>query len=124
VTGTPVKELLRTRILNPLGLSATTSQDSSIIPGPVLHSYDNERGLFEDSTYWNPSWTTAEGAVLTSDICDLESSARAVGTGRLISASALHTLQDPGTVGLPDRCGPTRKPSATSVRRSKNSCLS
>jgi CubicO group peptidase (beta-lactamase class C family) len=100
VTGTPVEELLRQRVLNPLGLSATSSQDTAVIPQPVLHGYTIERGRYEDSTYWNPSWTTAAGAILTSDICDLEASARAVGTGRLISAGARRTQLDPGTVGL------------------------
>jgi D-alanyl-D-alanine carboxypeptidase len=47
-----------------------------------------------------PSWTTASGAILTSDICDLEISARAVGTGRLLSERARREILDPGTVGL------------------------
>ncbi|MEU4216883.1 serine hydrolase domain-containing protein [Actinoplanes sp. NPDC026623] len=100
ITGTPLEKLLRRQVLNPLGLSATSSENTSTIPGPVLHSYTTERGRFEDSTYWNPSWTTAAGAVLTSNICDLATSARAVGTGRLISAQALRTQLNPGTVGL------------------------
>jgi D-alanyl-D-alanine carboxypeptidase len=100
ITGTPLERLLRRQVLDPLGLSATVSENTSVIPGPVLHSYTIERGRFEDSTYWNPSWTTAAGAVLTSNICDLGTSARAVGTGRLISARALRTQLDPGTVGL------------------------
>ena len=100
ITGIPVKRLLRQEVLNPLGLTATTSDRGAIIPGPVLHSYTIERGQFEDSTYWNPSWTTADGAILTSTICDLAVSARAVGTGRLVSAQARRTQLDPGTVGL------------------------
>ncbi|SNT64519.1 CubicO group peptidase, beta-lactamase class C family [Asanoa hainanensis] len=110
VTRTPVKELLRQRVLNPLGLSATTSETSAVIPGPVLHSYTIERGFFEDATYWNPSWTTADGAILTSNICDLAVSARAVGTGRLISRAAFREMLDPGTVGLG---GPTKDCPAT-----------
>jgi D-alanyl-D-alanine carboxypeptidase len=110
VTGTPLKKLLRQEVLNPLGLSATLSENTAIIPNPVLHSYTIERGRFEDSTYWNPSWTTAEGAILTSNICDLGISARAVGTGRLISARALRAQLDPGTVGLG---GPTNTCPAT-----------
>ncbi|MEU4561142.1 serine hydrolase domain-containing protein [Actinoplanes sp. NPDC023936] len=110
ITGTPVAELLRRRVLKPLGLTATSSQDDAVIPQPVLHAYTIERGKYEDSTYWNPSWTTAAGAVLTTDICDLEASARAVGTGRLISARARRTQLDPGTVGLG---GPTKNCPAT-----------
>ncbi|GIH06116.1 hypothetical protein Rhe02_41830 [Rhizocola hellebori] len=100
ITGTPLKKLMRQNVVNPLGLTATTAQDSAVIPDPVLHSYDTERGPFEDSTYWNPSWTTAAGAILTSNICDLAVSARAVGTGSLISADSLREQLNPGTVGL------------------------
>ncbi|PRX17107.1 CubicO group peptidase (beta-lactamase class C family) [Actinoplanes italicus] len=105
VTGTPLAEMIRTRIVHPLGLTTTVSEDGAVIPGPVLHSYTTERDRFEDSTYWNPSWTTASGAILTSDICDLEISARAVGTGRLLSERGLREMLDPGTVGLG---GPTK----------------
>lgn len=100
VTGTPLDRLIHRRIVRPLGLTTTVSTDDAVIPGPVLHGYTIERGRFEDSTYWNPSWTTAHGAILTSDICDLATSARAVGDGRLLSARAQRTLLDPGTVGL------------------------
>ena len=105
ITRTPLKTLLAREVLDPLRLSATVSETDAPIPGPVLHGYTIERGLFEDSTYWNPSWTTADGAVLTSDICDLATSARAVGDGRLISRRSLRTMLNPGTVGIG---GPTK----------------
>ena len=38
-----------------------------------------------NSTYWNPSWTLARGAVMTTDIDDLITSAIAIGSGSLIS---------------------------------------
>ncbi|MBW6435012.1 beta-lactamase family protein [Actinoplanes hulinensis] len=110
VTGTPLDRLTHRHIVEPLGLTTTISTDGPVIPGPVLHAYTTERGRFEDSTYWNPSWTTAHGAILTSDICDLATSASAVGTGRLLSARAQRTLLDPGTVGLG---GPTKTCPAT-----------
>ncbi|GIE77959.1 hypothetical protein Aph02nite_39090 [Actinoplanes philippinensis] len=109
-TGTPLAELIRRDILDPLGLHTTVAADTAEIPAPVLHGFTTERGRYEDSTYWNPSWTTAAGAILTSDICDLETSARAVGTGRLLSAADQRTLLDPGTVGLG---GPTATCPAT-----------
>jgi hypothetical protein len=93
--------------------------DGAVIPEPVLHAYTTERGPFEDSTYWNPSWTTASGAILTSDICDLEISARAVGTGRLLSERARREILDPGTVGLggPTSTCPDRCPAHVALRR-------
>ena len=110
VTRTPLEKLLRRNVMNPLGLSATVSETDAPIPGPVLHSYTIERGFFEDATYWNPSWSTADGAVLTSNICDLAVSARAIGTGRLISAKSFRELLNPGTVGIG---GPTKDCPAT-----------
>jgi len=110
ITRTPLEELLRRNVMNPLGLSATVSETDAPIPGPVLHSYTIERGFFEDATYWNPSWSTADGAVLTANICDLAVSARAIGTGRLISAKSFRELLNPGTVGIG---GPTKDCPAT-----------
>ncbi|HEV7711922.1 MAG TPA: serine hydrolase domain-containing protein [Asanoa sp.] len=110
ITRTPLKQLLTRDVLNPLRLSATVIDATAAIPEPVLHGYTIERGVFEDSTYWNPSWTTAHGAVLTQNICDLATSARAVGAGRLISAKSLRTQLNPGTVGLG---GPTKTCPAT-----------
>ncbi|GIF46316.1 CubicO group peptidase (beta-lactamase class C family) [Asanoa ferruginea] len=110
ITRTPSKQLLTRDVLNPLRLSATVINATAAIPDPVLHGYTIERGVFEDSTYWNPSWTTAHGAILTQNICDLATSARAVGAGRLISARSLRTQINPGTVGLG---GPTKTCPAT-----------
>ncbi|MFC4063389.1 serine hydrolase domain-containing protein [Actinoplanes subglobosus] len=108
--GTPLKDLLQREIFGPLGLHTTVAEDTAEIPSPVLRAYTTERGRYEDSTYWNPSWTTAAGAILTSDICDLETSARAVGTGRLLSESDQRIMLNPGTIGLG---GPTATCPAT-----------
>ncbi|MCF3134579.1 beta-lactamase family protein [Streptomyces olivochromogenes] len=103
ITGTPLDRLLRERVLDPLGLGQTANGFTPQIPGPVLHSYDAERGTYEESTFWNPSWTTAPGAVLTTDICDLAGSARAIGSGQLLSRQSFRVQLDPGTPGLGTR---------------------
>ncbi|GGY25238.1 hypothetical protein GCM10010326_18780 [Streptomyces xanthochromogenes] len=104
ITGTSLDHLLHERVMGPLHLTGTRNGFTPQIPEPVLHSYDAERGTYEESTYWNPSWSTTPGAVLTSDICDLARSAEAIGSGELLSPQAYRTLVNPGTVGLP---GPT-----------------
>jgi CubicO group peptidase (beta-lactamase class C family) len=91
-TGKPLDQLIRDEILTPLALADTRSEASAAIQEPVLHSFDAERGIYEDSTYWNPSWTLARGAVMTTNIADVLTTAAAIGTGRLLSPEA-HSLQ-------------------------------
>lgn len=84
-SGKPVEELIREGILGPLDLKNTRSESTPVIQEPVLHAFDGERGVYEESTYWNPSWTLARGAIMTTDIGDLLTSAVAIGTGSLLS---------------------------------------
>ena len=100
ITGTRIDELVREKVTGPLGLRNTRNSFTPEIPQPVLHAFTSERGLYEESTFWNPSWTTGPGAVVTTHICDLARSAQAVGSGELLSPSSYRTLLDPGTVGL------------------------
>lgn len=100
VTGKSVGRLLRRRILDPLRLDDTNSSRSAAIPSPVLHAFSSERGTYEESTFWNPSWSLARGAVMTSTIRDLGSWARALGGGELLSRSSRRRMFSPSTVGL------------------------
>jgi CubicO group peptidase (beta-lactamase class C family) len=85
ITGKPVARLMQEQILAPLGLHDTDSPSTPDIRPPVLHAFDSERGRYEESTYWNPSWTLASGAIMTSNIYDVGKSAIAIGTGALLS---------------------------------------
>jgi D-alanyl-D-alanine carboxypeptidase len=91
-SGRPLEDLIREGILEPLALRGTRSEETAIIREPVLHSFDAERGKYEESTYWNPSWTLARGAIMTSNVADILTSAAAVATGRLVSPAS-HALQ-------------------------------
>jgi CubicO group peptidase (beta-lactamase class C family) len=88
ITGQSAATLVQERILAPLGLHNTASSLTAEIRPPVLHAFDSERGLYEESSFWNPSWTTASDAVMTSDIEDVRKSAIAVGEGTLLSAAS------------------------------------
>lgn len=95
VTGKPLARLMREYIFGPMGLTQTAVIDGPAIPEPVLHSYSSERrdGLgvprgtpfYEDSTFWNPTWTAVKGAVQTTDMCDATKSAEAIGSGKTLS---------------------------------------
>jgi CubicO group peptidase (beta-lactamase class C family) len=43
ITGKPVKELIRERILDPLDMKGTQSHQTAVIPEPMLHAYTKER---------------------------------------------------------------------------------
>ena len=69
------------------------------MPFPVLHGYTNERGPYEDATFWNPSWTTNAGNSY-STLGDLGKWVQALGSGSLLSPAS-HELQvGPQNVGL------------------------
>lgn len=101
-TGTPLADLLRHHILDPLGLANTGSEQTAWMPEPVLHAYSAERreyfgvpadvDFYEESTYWNPSWTVAPGAVQYSTVADMASSFAAIGRGDLLSESSMQEL--------------------------------
>jgi D-alanyl-D-alanine carboxypeptidase len=99
-TGTSVARLIRQHILTPLRLRNTQSSQTARIPAPVLHAYSAERGTYEESTFWNPSWGTARGANMTTTIADMATSSRAIGTGRLLSRRAHREQVGPATAGV------------------------
>jgi CubicO group peptidase (beta-lactamase class C family) len=110
IAGQPLAALLQSRVLDPLGLTNTTSSNTAAIHAPVLHSYTSERRqalgipagtrFYEESTFWNPSWTLAPGAVQTTDIVDLAASAIAIGEGTLLSPASHQAQVAPDLLGV------------------------
>ena len=56
--------------------------------------------FYEESTYWNPSWTLAHGAIQTTDIVDLTTTAVAVGEGTLLSPESHREQIEPKLLGF------------------------
>jgi CubicO group peptidase (beta-lactamase class C family) len=96
-SGRSVAELIRDGILTPLSLRDTRSEQTAVMQEPVLHAFTDERGNYEDSSYWDPSWTLARGAVMTSNIPDILKSATAIGTGALLSPESFRRQLEPVT---------------------------
>jgi CubicO group peptidase (beta-lactamase class C family) len=88
VSGEPVSKLMRERFLGPLGLDHTQISRFPAFAGPALHSYTGDRGVYEDSTFWSPSWTIGDGDVMASTLGDAVKATREIGRGKLISAHA------------------------------------
>lgn len=104
-TGRDMPGLLRDEVLTPLGLTNTANSFTPEIPPPVLHAFSSERRatlgipagtpFYEDSTFWNPSWTITHGAVQTTDVYDLEATAVGLGSGRLLSRESYQRMISP-----------------------------
>jgi CubicO group peptidase (beta-lactamase class C family) len=100
VAGKSVSALMHERVLGPLGLSHTAVTRFPAFPGPGLHAYTGERGIYEDATFWSPSWSIGAGTVMTATIGDAVRGFRAMASGALISARANRERTAPFTVGL------------------------
>ena len=97
-TNTPFDQLLYLMVLNPLGLGETRFSLAARMPLPVLNSYSSVRNIYEDSTFWNPSWVSYSGSMF-STIYDLGKWANAWILGSLISPTSTQILRAPFTVG-------------------------
>ncbi|MCW2686040.1 MAG: penicillin-binding protein beta-lactamase class [Mycobacterium sp.] len=101
-TGEDLPKLLEDKVLGPLGLTNTANSTTPQIPQPVLHAFSSERRdslkipsgtpFYEDSTYWNPSWTLARGAIQTTNIYDMEATAVGIGSGKLLSQESYKAM--------------------------------
>jgi CubicO group peptidase (beta-lactamase class C family) len=97
-TGQDMSKLLSDKVLRPLGLTDTANSLTPEIPAPVLHAFSSERRAFlkipagtpfyEESTFWDPSWSITHGAIQTTNIYDMEATAVGIGSGRLLTADS------------------------------------
>jgi CubicO group peptidase (beta-lactamase class C family) len=103
ITGKKMQDVMQEKVLGPLGLTNTSGNDSTpAIPDPALHAFTSERRQFlgipagtrfyEESTYWNPSWTITHGAIQTTNIFDLSETAVGIGTGKLLSPESYQRM--------------------------------
>jgi CubicO group peptidase (beta-lactamase class C family) len=91
-SGQRLDDLLAERITEPLGMTSTEVVESVDVSGPVLRTYTDERGQYEESTSWSPAWGVPERAMQVMDICDLRRSARGIGSGELLHPGELEQL--------------------------------
>ncbi len=100
-SGRSMSALMEEYILKQLGLANTHSIQTAQMPFPAIHAFSGERGIYEDSTYWNPSWTVTEGAVQVTTIDDMTKSFDLiVGDARVLGASARAAMIEPSLVGF------------------------
>jgi len=95
----PIEVLQREQIFKRAGLTHTAATRSTAIPPPVLHAYTNERGPYEESTYWTGSWFPGVADVTTTT-GDMGKWGRALGKGTLLSEKTHAIRLAPNTAGL------------------------
>jgi CubicO group peptidase (beta-lactamase class C family) len=110
ITGQPLEVALQEQVLGPMGLRNTVAWATPEISEPVLHAFTSERRpalgipagtrFYEESTYWNPSWTLAKGSIETTDIVDVTTSAVAIGQGTLLSPASHQAQIAPDLLGF------------------------
>src|SRR5215204_2799913 len=110
ITGQPLDVALQEQVLDPMGLQNTVAWSTPQISEPVLHAFSSERRdalgipagtrFYEESTYWNPSWSLAEGSIETTDIVDMATSAVAIGEGTLLSPASHQAQIAPDLLGF------------------------
>nr|WP_061492344.1 serine hydrolase domain-containing protein [Mycolicibacterium phlei] len=103
VTGVPLGKYFQDNIFGPLGLTQTSYPANGWLPEPFDHGYtEAPDGAIVDATLWNPAWADAAGKIV-SNIYDLRTWARALGSGALLSpqtqAARLSGGAPPGAPG-------------------------
>ncbi|WP_171060538.1 serine hydrolase [Poseidonocella sp. HB161398] len=100
-TGRSMHDLMQAYVLDPLGLAGTYGFDTAEIPAPVIQAFTAERGVWEDATYWNPSWTLPAGAIQVTTISDMAGSFdRIVGVDGFLSSASRAQMIDPLLIGF------------------------
>ena len=80
-TGRSVGELVQEGVLDRLGMKDTTPPEPGALLSPVLHSYTNERKVWEEATFQNPTWTGYVGG-WGSNQDDIRKFVEAAGSGQ------------------------------------------
>lgn len=104
VTGMTLGASLEKYVLKPMGLDHTQGASTAAMPEPVMHTYSSERRealgipvstpFYEESTFWDPSWTVPAGAIESTTIADLVTSMDAIARGTILSKTSHRAQTD------------------------------
>lgn len=111
LTGKPMAAVMQEYIIGPMNLTQTgDNAGTPLIPEPAMHAFTIERSeyfkapaktpIYEESTYWNPSWSAANGAVQTTNIYDMTTSMEIIGSGSQVSKEMYAAQTDPNLIGV------------------------
>lgn len=97
-SGESLQDLMASRIFEPLGMTASSAHRNNEISEPVMHAFTNARGVYEDSTFWDPTWGLNGG--MNASVVDLARWLRALNAGELLDTDEAEEILSPVTVGL------------------------
>lgn len=97
-SGQSLDHLMADRIFGPLGMSASSAHQDNAIAEPAYRAYTNTRGVYEESTNWDPTWGLNGG--MNTSVADLGRWLQALDTGELLDAEDAQELLAPATAGL------------------------
>jgi D-alanyl-D-alanine carboxypeptidase len=97
-SGQSLEDLMAARIFGPLGMTASSAHQNTAIEQPAFHAFTNQRGVYEDSTYWDPTWGFNGG--MNASVTDLSRWLRALNRGQLLSEADAKESLAPVTAGL------------------------
>jgi D-alanyl-D-alanine carboxypeptidase len=97
-SGQSLEDLMATRIFGPLGMTASSAHQNNAIEEPAFHAFTNQRGVYEDSTYWDPTWGFNGG--MNASVADLGRWLRAFNSGALLNEADAKESLAPVTAGL------------------------
>lgn len=98
-TGRSVAELFEERIFGPLGMERSSVHLTNEIGTPVMHAYTSDRGFYEDSTFWNPTWARNSGN-MNAPVVEIARWQLALNRGELLPEAAFAEQFAPNTAGL------------------------
>jgi D-alanyl-D-alanine carboxypeptidase len=97
-SGQSLHDLMAERIFGPLDMDDSSAHQDNAITEPVFHAFTTSRGVFEDSTYWDPTWGFNGG--MNASVADLGTWLRALNTGALLEDADAAAALAPPTPGL------------------------
>lgn len=99
ITQTPLPQLLRSQLYEPLKMNNTYLAEEIPLPCQFMHGFADARDVDEDVTFWNPSWAWAAGSVV-SNIDDLSIWATELGRPTLLNQKFNKIFKQPDSAGL------------------------
>lgn len=97
-SGQSLADLMAARIFRPLGMTASAAHQNNAIEEPAFHAFTNQRGVYEDSTYWDPTWGFNGG--MNASVDDLGRWLQALNSGELLNEAYAKESLAPVTAGL------------------------